>query len=232
MVNAIDPQQLMQMLNKQQQGGGSSEQYPSFFGNKKQIIEMVSDYFAAKTEPKVGLGDEIHDIFYSLEFGLAHSTVAGVFMDWFSPFYLLSCINNFGDSIINAKTTGEVKLIDEYKDELKLIGKRAAQYHADLSAAVEFAKKEKEMEALTREPGEMERKAYEMKMKEMDKIDIPPVDEFVEMIYDAGAKFWACKATVDMFHLSKDDFCEQTEDIINVGTFYEISTGGQIIFTY
>jgi peroxiredoxin family protein len=73
--------------------------------------------------------------------------------------------------------------------------------------------------------------ATSMMKKEMDKIDIPPVDEFVEMIYDAGAKFWACKATVDMFHLTKDDFCEQTEDIINVGTFYEISSGGQIIFT-
>jgi peroxiredoxin family protein len=73
--------------------------------------------------------------------------------------------------------------------------------------------------------------ATSMMKKEMDKIDIPPVDEFVEMIYDAGAKLWACKATVDMFHLSKDDFCEQTEDIINVGTFYEISAGGQIIFT-
>ena len=73
--------------------------------------------------------------------------------------------------------------------------------------------------------------ATSMMKKEMDKIDIPPVDEFVEMIYDAGAKFWACKATVDMFHLTKDDFCEQTEDIINVGTFYEISQGGQIIFT-
>jgi peroxiredoxin family protein len=73
--------------------------------------------------------------------------------------------------------------------------------------------------------------ATSMMKKEMDKIDIPPVDEFIEMIYDAGAKLWACKATVDMFHLSKDDFCEQTEDIINVGTFYEISAGGQIIFT-
>jgi peroxiredoxin family protein len=67
--------------------------------------------------------------------------------------------------------------------------------------------------------------------KEMEKIDIPPVSEFVEMVYDAGAKLYACKATVDMFHLKTDDFCEQTDSIINVGTFYEISVGGQIIFT-
>ena len=37
--------------------------------------------------------------------------------------------------------------------------------------------------------------------KEMDKIDIPPVSEFVEMIHEAGARLYACKATVDMFHL-------------------------------
>lgn len=73
--------------------------------------------------------------------------------------------------------------------------------------------------------------ATSMMKKEMDKIDIPPVSEFVEMVHDAGAKLYACKATVDMFHLSMDDFCEQTEDIINVGKFYEISQGGQIIFT-
>ena len=73
--------------------------------------------------------------------------------------------------------------------------------------------------------------ATSMMKKEMEKIDIPPVSEFVEMVHDAGAKLYACKATVDMFHLSMDDFCEQTEDVINVGKFYEISQGGQIIFT-
>jgi len=73
--------------------------------------------------------------------------------------------------------------------------------------------------------------ATSMMKKEMEKIDIPPISEFVEMLHDAGAKLYACKATVDMFHLSMDDFCEQTEDVINVGKFYEISQGGQIIFT-
>ena len=67
--------------------------------------------------------------------------------------------------------------------------------------------------------------------KEMDKLDIPPVGEFIEMIADTGAKLYACKATVDMFGLTMDDFCEQTDSIINVGKFYEIAAGGQIIFT-
>ncbi|MFQ5584455.1 MAG: DsrE/DsrF/DrsH-like family protein [Calditrichia bacterium] len=68
-------------------------------------------------------------------------------------------------------------------------------------------------------------------LSEMDKLDIPPVGEFIEMVHDAGARLYACKATVDMFHLTKNDFCEQVEDIINVAKFYEISAGGEIIFT-
>ena len=73
--------------------------------------------------------------------------------------------------------------------------------------------------------------ATSMMKKEMEKIDIPPVDEFLEMIHDAGAGLYACKATVDMFHLTKDDFVPQVDDVINVGKFYELSAGAQIIFT-
>jgi peroxiredoxin family protein len=67
--------------------------------------------------------------------------------------------------------------------------------------------------------------------KQMDNLDIPPVGEFIEMIFDSGAKLYACKATVDMFKLTMDDFCPQVDSIINVGKFYEVSAGGQIIFT-
>ncbi|MHB2147595.1 DsrE/DsrF/DrsH-like family protein [Calditrichota bacterium LG25] len=73
--------------------------------------------------------------------------------------------------------------------------------------------------------------ATKMMKKEMEKLDIPPVSEFIEMIHDAGGKLYACKATVDMFHLTKDDFCDEVDDIINVAKFYEVAAGGQIIFT-
>ena len=73
--------------------------------------------------------------------------------------------------------------------------------------------------------------ATSMMQKEMEKLDIPPVREFLEMINDAGGEIYACKASVDMFHLSKKDFCPQVKDIISVGQFYEKSAGGQIIFT-
>jgi peroxiredoxin family protein len=73
--------------------------------------------------------------------------------------------------------------------------------------------------------------ATKMMSKEMEKIDIPPVREFIEMIHDAGGELYACKATVDMFHLNESDFCKQTDEIISVGEFYEKSAGAQIIFT-
>jgi len=73
--------------------------------------------------------------------------------------------------------------------------------------------------------------ATSMMNKEMAKLDIPPVPEFLEMIHDAGGNLYACKATVDMFHLAKDDFCPQVEKVLTVGELYELSAGGQIIFT-
>lgn len=67
--------------------------------------------------------------------------------------------------------------------------------------------------------------------KKMEELDIPPIPEFVEMIADSGGRLFACKASVDMFDLTKDDFIDQVEDIITVGEFYGLAGGGQIIFT-
>ena len=73
--------------------------------------------------------------------------------------------------------------------------------------------------------------ATSMMKKEIEKLDIPPVGEFITMIHDAGCEIYACKATVDMFHLKKEDFCDEMDDIISVGQFYEKAAGAQIIFT-
>ena len=67
--------------------------------------------------------------------------------------------------------------------------------------------------------------------KKMEELDIPPIPEFVELIADSGGRLFACKASVDMFDLTKDDFIDQVEDIITVGEFYGLAAGGQIIFT-
>ncbi len=73
--------------------------------------------------------------------------------------------------------------------------------------------------------------ATRMMKRQMEKIDIPPIPEFVELVADSGAHLYACKATVDMFGLSMDDFVPQVDEIISVGEFYEKAAGGQVIFT-
>jgi peroxiredoxin family protein len=67
--------------------------------------------------------------------------------------------------------------------------------------------------------------------KKMEGLDIPSIPEFIEMIADTGAGLYACKASVDLFGLEKNDFIPQVQDIITVGEFYEKAAGGQIIFT-
>ena len=65
----------------------------------------------------------------------------------------------------------------------------------------------------------------------MEKLDLPSIPEFLEMIADTGAGLYACKASADLFGLTKADFVDQVKDIITVGEFYELAAGGQIIFT-
>ncbi len=70
-----------------------------------------------------------------------------------------------------------------------------------------------------------------MMKKEMEKLDIPPVDEFMEMLDASGAKIYACKAAMEMFHYTEDDLIPEVEKVLTVGEFYELSAGANIIFT-
>lgn len=70
-----------------------------------------------------------------------------------------------------------------------------------------------------------------MMQREMEKLDIPPIGEFVQMIADTGAGIYACKASVDMFKLEREDFADYITDVITVGEFYEMAAGGEIVFT-
>jgi peroxiredoxin family protein len=46
-----------------------------------------------------------------------------------------------------------------------------------------------------------------------------------------GAMIYACKASVDMFKLKKEDCCEQIDSAITLGDFYEMAQSGHIVFT-
>jgi peroxiredoxin family protein len=73
--------------------------------------------------------------------------------------------------------------------------------------------------------------ATKMMQRQMEKIDMPPIPEFIELVADSGVHLYACKASVDMFGLTMEDFAPQVEEIISVGEFYEKAADGQIIFT-
>ena len=81
-------------------------------------------------------------------------------------------------------------------------------------------------------PG-MEAMVSGMMKKEMDKLDVPPVSEFIELFVAGGGSLYACKLAADMFKVTKDDMSEHAKGIITVGEFYELAggEGSQIIFT-
>ena len=73
-------------------------------------------------------------------------------------------------------------------------------------------------------PG-MESLASMMMKKEMEKIDMPDVHEFLDILSASGVKLWACKLAMDMFHYKKEDLYEGVDAIITVGDFYKQSEG-------
>jgi peroxiredoxin family protein len=73
-------------------------------------------------------------------------------------------------------------------------------------------------------PG-MEAFASNMMKKEMEKIDIPPVHEFLDILKASGVKLWACKLAMEMFHLTKADLIDDIDGVLTVGDFYHRGDG-------
>ena len=69
--------------------------------------------------------------------------------------------------------------------------------------------------------------------KEMERLDVPPVPEFLELISDSGGKIYACKLAMDMFKLKRGDLWDRVDDVLTVGQFYEDAAGAgtHILFT-
>lgn len=69
--------------------------------------------------------------------------------------------------------------------------------------------------------------------KKMEKLDIPPVGEFLELISDSGGRIYACRLAMDMFRLKREDLWDRVDDVLTVGQFYEHAAGDgtHILFT-
>jgi peroxiredoxin family protein len=66
--------------------------------------------------------------------------------------------------------------------------------------------------------------------KKIAGVGAPPVGEYLEMMVDGGAKLYACKMSVDMMGLKKEDFVDGVIDIVTAADFMDMTEGAQIIF--
>ena len=69
-----------------------------------------------------------------------------------------------------------------------------------------------------------------MMKKEIAKIDMPPIHEFLEMIHDAGAEIYACRMAMDMMHLEEKDLIEEVDSVLGAMEFLEMTEGAQLLF--
>ncbi len=72
--------------------------------------------------------------------------------------------------------------------------------------------------------------ATKMLKEQIGGLGVPEIPEFLQMLHEMGVQLWACKMSVDMMGLDKDDLMEEVEYIINVNDFIELSDDAQIIF--
>ena len=73
-------------------------------------------------------------------------------------------------------------------------------------------------------PG-MEALATNMMKKKIEDLDIPPIDEFLEILTASGSKIWACKLAMEMFDLTEKDLIDDLDGVLTVGDFYARAEG-------
>ncbi|HOP08352.1 MAG TPA: DsrE/DsrF/DrsH-like family protein [candidate division Zixibacteria bacterium] len=73
---------------------------------------------------------------------------------------------------------------------------------------------------------EVDRYTSELRDK-MDRKDIPFVEDMLQMAQFEGVRFLACKTSVDLFDLGKEDFIEGVE-IMLAGDFMKQATGSDL----
>lgn len=73
-------------------------------------------------------------------------------------------------------------------------------------------------------PG-MEAVATKMMKSKIEKLDIPPIGEFLEILTASGTKLWACKLAMDMFDLTEEKLIDDLDGVLTVGDFYSRAEG-------
>jgi peroxiredoxin family protein len=66
--------------------------------------------------------------------------------------------------------------------------------------------------------------------KEMAKLDIPPVGEFLTMLHDTGTQMYGCHLAMDMFKVRREELVPEIDDVISAMDFFDKTGTAQIIF--
>jgi len=66
--------------------------------------------------------------------------------------------------------------------------------------------------------------------KSIAEVDAPEVPEFLAQIVASGGHLWACRMSADMNHLTKEDLCDEVEDIISASDFINRTKDAQLLF--
>ncbi|MBY5161983.1 DsrE/DsrF/DrsH-like family protein [Nitriliruptoria bacterium AS10] len=66
--------------------------------------------------------------------------------------------------------------------------------------------------------------------EEMDKLGVPPVPEFLDLLAASGAHLYACKLSYDMAKMIEADLHPAVEGVITAADFVELAEGAQIVF--
>jgi len=72
--------------------------------------------------------------------------------------------------------------------------------------------------------------ATKMIKKQISKLDVPDIPEFLDILSASGVKMWACRMSADMNHLTSDDLYDGVEDIISASDFIDKTNGAQLLF--
>jgi peroxiredoxin family protein len=68
-----------------------------------------------------------------------------------------------------------------------------------------------------------------MMRREIDKLDFPPVDEFVQTVIDSGARVFGCKMSMDMMNLTEEDLVDGAE-VLGAMEMLDLAEDAQVIF--
>jgi peroxiredoxin family protein len=72
--------------------------------------------------------------------------------------------------------------------------------------------------------------ATKLMKSKMNKLEVPPVGEYLQMLVDAGAKLYACKMTHDMYGLTEEDYVDGVIGVASAADVIDMAAGAQLVF--